>query len=58
MDLITKERGEFIKILATDEDLAKIMAKGLIKNGDLDDLERFRFSSYSLSLVCSLGTSL
>ena len=33
MDLITKERGEFIKILATDEDLAKIMAKGLIKNG-------------------------
>lgn len=46
IDLITKERGEFIKILATDEDLAKIMAKGLMKDGDMDDLERFRFASY------------
>ena len=32
MDLITKERGDFIKVLATDEDLAKIMAKGLMKD--------------------------
>jgi len=46
VDMITKERGDFIKILSTDEDLAKIMAKGLIKDGDLDDLERFRFASY------------
>ena len=46
MDLITKERGEFIKILATDEDLAKIMAKGLMKDDDLNDIERFRFASY------------
>ena len=46
VDLITKERGEFIKILATDEDLAKIMAKALMKDGDLNDLEEFRFASY------------
>ena len=46
MDLITKERGEFIKVLATDEDLAKIMAKGLMKDEDLKDIERFRFASY------------
>jgi len=46
VDLITKERAEFIKILASDEDLAKIMTKGLMKDGDMDDLERFRFASY------------
>ena len=46
VDLITKERGEFIKILATDEDLAKIMAKALIKDGEMNDLEEFRFASY------------
>jgi hypothetical protein len=46
MDMITKERGEFIKVLATDEDLAIIMAKGLMKNEDMNDIERFRFASY------------
>jgi len=46
MDLITKERGEFIKVLATDEDLAEIMSKGLMKDEDMNDIERFRFASY------------
>ena len=46
MDLITKERGDFIKILATDEDLAIIMAKGLMKDEDMNEIERFRFASY------------
>ena len=46
MDLITKERGDFIKVLATDEDLAEIMTKGLMKDEDMNDLERFRFASY------------
>jgi len=46
VDLITKERGEFIKILATEEDLAKIMANALMKDGDMNDLEKFQFASY------------
>ncbi len=54
MDLITKERGDFIKILATDEDLAKIMAKGLMKDADMNDIERFRFASYLYHLFVHL----
>ena len=54
MDLITKERGEFIKILATDGDLAEIMEKGLIKEGDLTDIEKFRFASYLYHLFVHL----
>ena len=54
MDLITKERGEFIKVLATDGDLAEIMTKGLMKDEDMNDVERFRFASYLYHLFVHL----
>lgn len=54
MDLITKERGEFIKILATDEDLAEIMTKGLMNDEEMNDIERFRFASYLYHLFVHL----
>ena len=54
MDLITKERGEFIKVLATDEDLAEIMTKGLMKDENMNAIERFRFASYLYHLFVHL----
>jgi hypothetical protein len=54
MDLITKERGEFIKVLATDGDLAEIMTKGLMKDEEMNDVERFRFASYLYHLFVHL----
>jgi hypothetical protein len=54
MDLITKERGEFIKILATDGDLAELMTKGLMKDEEMNDIEQFRFASYLYHLFVHL----
>jgi hypothetical protein len=54
MDMITKERGEFIKVLATDGDLAEIMTKGLMKDENMNDIERFRFASYLYHLFVHL----
>jgi len=54
MDLITKERGDFIKVLATDGDLAEVMTKGVMKNEHMNDIEEFRFASYLYHLFVHL----
>lgn len=46
VDLITKQRGDHIKLLAGDSDLSSILAKGFAAKRKLHPNEGFRFSSY------------
>lgn len=46
IDLITKQRGDHIKILAIESELSIIIAKGLAAKRKLHPNERFRFDGY------------
>lgn len=54
MDIITKERGDFIKLLATDGELSQIIAAGLSGSSKLKPKEYFRFTSYLYYLFVQL----
>ncbi len=46
IDLITKQRGDHIKILAIESELSRIIAKGLAAKRKLHPNEHFRFDGY------------
>ena len=46
IDLITRQRGDHIKLLAGDGELSRILAKGFAAKRKLHPNERLRFSSY------------
>ena len=46
VDLITKQRGDHIKLLAGDSELSRILAKGFAAKRKLHPNDRLRFSSY------------
>lgn len=54
MDKITKERADFIKLLATETELSEIIASGLSGNFKLKPKEYFRFTSYLYYLFVQL----
>ena len=54
MDKITKERADFIKLLATDSELSQIIATGLASASKLKAKEYFRFTSYLYYLFVQL----
>ena len=54
VDAITRERAEFIRLLATDADLSRIVPKGLAADTRLPAGEYFRFTSYLYYLFIQL----
>ncbi len=54
MDKITKERADFIKLLATESELSQIIAAGLSSSSRLKTKEYFRFTSYLYYLFVQL----
>ncbi len=54
MDVITKERADFIKLLATESDLSEIIAEGLSHSEKLKPRDYFRFTSYLYYLFVQL----
>lgn len=46
IDLITRQRGDHIKLLAGDSEMASILAKGFAAKRKLHPNEQVRFSSY------------
>lgn len=54
MDTITKERADFIKLLATESELSQIIAAGLSGSNKLKSKEYFRFTSYLYYLFVQL----
>ncbi len=54
MDVITKERADFIKLLATEEELSRIIAAGLTGSTKLKPKDYFRFTSYLYYLFVQL----
>ena len=44
--MLTKQRGEFVKTLALDQEMAYIIPKGLAAKSRLPANEHYRFSSY------------
>lgn len=54
MDNITRERSEFTKLLATHEELGKIVAMGLSRRSKLSPHEDFRFTAYLYYLFVQL----
>lgn len=54
MDTITKERSDFIKLIATDGELSEIIALGLTSSVKLKEKDYFRFTSYLYYLFVQL----
>jgi hypothetical protein len=54
MDIITRERADFIKLLATESELSQIIAAGLSNSSKLKNKEYFRFTSYLYYLFVQL----
>ena len=54
MDQITQERADFVKLLATESELSRIIAAGLSSATRLKPAEYFRFTSYLYYLFVQL----
>lgn len=54
MDIITRERADFIKLLATESELSMIIAAGLSGASKLKAKDYFRFTSYLYYLFVQL----
>lgn len=53
-DLITIQRAQMVKLLATDSDLSRIVAKGLTGTSKLNANDYFRFTNYLYNVFVNM----